>query len=77
MSKKKDLKKAIEESEMEIETLEKKRNRSQSAILQAFLEHKSPDNADAEYFRVYSQLIDLARSNLRKLHAELAELERK
>ncbi len=76
MSKLGDLKKAIEASENEIETLEKKRNRSQSAILQAFLEHKSPDNADAEYFRVYTQLIDLERSNLRKLRAELAELEK-
>lgn len=76
MSRKKDLKKAIEDSENEIETLEKKRNRSQCAILQAFLEHKSPDNADAEYFRVYTQLIDLARGNLRKLRAELAELEK-
>ncbi|MCH5158855.1 MAG: hypothetical protein J1F33_06635 [Clostridiales bacterium] len=74
MSKKRDLKKAIEEAEAEIESLEKKRNRSQSAILQAFLEHKSPDNADAEYFRVYSQLIDLARSNLRKLRSELEAL---
>lgn len=74
MSKKRDLKKAIEEAEAEIESLEKKRNRSQSAILQAFLEHKSPDNADAEYFRVYSQLIDLARSNLRKLRSELDAL---
>ena len=74
MSKKRDLKKAIEEAEAEIESLEKKRNRSQSAILQAFLEHKSPDNADAEYFRVYSQLIDLARTNLRKLRSELESL---
>ena len=76
MSRKKELKKLIEEAEIEIESLEKKRNRSQSAILQAFLEHKSPDNADAEYFRVYSQLIDLARANLRKLRAELSEYEK-
>ena len=36
MSRKSDLKKAIQESEEEIETLEKKRIRSQSALLEAF-----------------------------------------
>ncbi|MDE7394731.1 MAG: hypothetical protein K2M95_01260 [Clostridiales bacterium] len=75
MSKKNDLKKAIADSQEEIERLERKRNRSQSALLQALLEHKNPDETDAEYFRVYSQLIELERTNLRKLKAELKQLE--
>lgn len=77
MSRKNDLKKAIAGSQAEIERLEQKRNRSQSALLQAFLEHKAPNETDAEYFRVYTQLIDLERSNLRKLRSELKELEEK
>ncbi len=77
MSKKSDVKKAIAESEAHIEELENRRNRSQSALLRAFLDHTEPDATDAEYFRVYSQLIDLERENLRKLKAELSQLEKK
>ena len=77
MSRKSDLKKAIAESEEEIALLEQRRNRPQSALLQALLEHRKPNETDEEYFRVYSQLIDLERANLRKLTAELKELEGK
>jgi len=75
MSRKSDLKKAIGESEQEIENLEKKRVRSQSALLEAFLNHTTPNDADAEYFKVFTSLIDLERANLRKLNEELAKLE--
>ena len=75
MSRKKDLEKAILESEAEIETLEKKRIRSQSALLEAFLNHTKPTEADSEYFRVFSSLIELERENMRRLTKELAELE--
>ncbi len=75
MSKKSDLKKAIAESEQEIEALEKKRVRSQSALLEAFLNHTEPNETDAEYFRVFSSLIELERENLRKLADELEKLE--
>lgn len=75
MSRKNDLRKAIAESEEEIEMLEKKRIRSQSALLEAFLNHKEPDETDTEYFRVFSSLIELERENLRKLTDELDSLE--
>lgn len=75
MSKKSELKKAIADSEEEIESLEKKRMRSQSALLEAFLNHGTPNDKDAEYFRVFSSLIELERENLRKLREELAELD--
>ncbi|MCI8488221.1 hypothetical protein [Pumilibacter intestinalis] len=75
MSRKSDLKKAIQESEEEIETLEKKRIRSQSALLEAFLNHTEPSEADSEYFRVFTSLIELERENLRRLSKELSELE--
>ena len=74
MSKKSELKKQIEESELEIESLEKKRNRSQSALLQAFMRKEEPIAADKEYYQVYSELIELERQNLQKLKTELNKL---
>ena len=68
------LKKQIEESEQEIESLEKKRVRSQSALLEAYINHTTPDDADVEYFRVFTSLIKLERENLRKLNEELEKL---
>ena len=75
MSKKSILKKAIADTETEIDELEKKRNRSQSAILEAYLNNKKPTKADAEYFRTYTQLIEVERENLRKLKEELAGIK--
>lgn len=49
MSKKGELKKRIKESETEIENLEKRRGRSQSALLQAVVEGVKPDPTDVEY----------------------------
>ena len=48
MSKKGDLKKAIEESEREIEALEKKRMRSQSALMEAHINNVAPNASDIE-----------------------------
>ena len=75
MSKKSDLKKAIAESEEEIESLEKRRARSQSALLEAFLAHTEPSETDVTYFRDFSSLIEMERDHLRKLKKELQELE--
>lgn len=75
MSKRSELKKAIVESEKEIDNLEKKRNRSQSAVLEAILAQTKPKKADVEYFRTYSSLIEVERENLRKLREELAALD--
>lgn len=74
MSKKSDLKKQIEEGEKEIEELEKKRTRSQSSLMEALLAKAEPNAADVEYFRVYTQLINLERENLQKLKEELKKL---
>ncbi|MBD5131626.1 MAG: hypothetical protein HDT28_03420 [Clostridiales bacterium] len=74
MSRKSDLKKQIAESEAEIEELEKKRMRSQSAIMESFLNKTEPNERDAEYFRIYTQLIEVERNNLRMLNDELNKL---
>ena len=75
MSKKGDLKKAIEESEREIEALEKKRMRSQSALMEAHINNVAPNASDIEYFKIYSNLIELERKNLRQLNSELKKLK--
>ncbi len=75
MSKKSDLKRKIADSEREIEELEKKRGRSQSALLESILKNEKPNDADAEYFKTFTQLIELERENLRKLKEELDALK--
>ena len=74
MSKKSDLKKAILDSEKEIASLEQKCARSQMSLLQAILDNAQPSEQDKQYFRVYTQLIEVERENLRKLKAELESL---
>lgn len=74
MSKKSDLKRAILDSEKEIAELEKKCGRSQTALLQSILNNTKLDEQDAQYFRVYTSLIEVERENLRKLKEELKNL---
>lgn len=75
MSKKSQLKRAIEDSEREIEALEQKRERSQIAVMRAMLAGTKPSPEDQQYFMTFSTLIDNEREHLRSLYAELAELE--
>ena len=74
MSKKRELKKTIEECSQEIEMLELKRMRSQSALLDAILDKQEPLEVDREYYRVYSALIRQEREKLAALREELAKL---
>lgn len=74
MSRKSDLKRAIMESEKEIEQLEHKCSRSQTALLQSILNNTKLDEQDAQYFRVYTSLIEVERENLRKLKEEYKNL---
>ena len=74
MSKKSELKKEIVASEKEIETLEMKRMRSQSALMEAHVNNVPPNPSDVEYFKIYSNLIELERKNLRHLKDELSKL---
>lgn len=74
MSKRSDLKREIMDSEKEIEELERKCARSQTALLQSILNRVEVDEQDAQYFRVYTSLIETERENLRKLKEELKNL---
>lgn len=74
MSKKSDLKRAIAASEKEIAELERKCSRSQTSLLRSILNRTEIDEQDAQYFRVYTSLIEVERENLRKLTDELKTL---
>ena len=39
------------------------------------MNNTEPSEADSEYFRVFTSLIELERENLRRLSKELSELE--
>ena len=67
MADKSEIKIAIAQSEQQIEELEKKRLRSQSALLEAYLMKAEPDQKDVDYFKVLTSLIRLERDNIRKL----------
>ena len=77
MSRKRELKKAIDDCESEIEALERKRERSQIAVMRAMIAGTKPNPEDERYFQVFSDLIDKEREELRKLYAELAEITKK
>lgn len=77
MSTKRELKKAIENSESEIVALEQKLARSQSSLMRAMITGKKASKEDEEYFKVFSELIDQERDHLKKLYAELDALKKK
>lgn len=76
MATKRELKRAIEESESEIVALEQKLARSQSSLMRAMITGKKASKEDQEYFRVFSELIDNEREHLHKLYAELDALKK-
>ncbi len=77
MAGKSKLKKDIAASREEIEKLERKLGRSQTAIIEAIITQTKPSDADIEYFRTYAQLIDVERENLQKLLAEFKTFDKK
>lgn len=76
MFRKRDLKRAIENSEREIAALEQKLARSQSSLMRAMITGKKASKEDEEYFKVFSALIDSERDHLHKLYAELDALKK-
>lgn len=75
MFKKMKFKKAIKTCKNEIDFLESKRSRSQSALVQAILQHKDPDETDVEFFNKYTAQIDETRERMHALQRELDELD--
>lgn len=71
MSRKGELKRAIAQCELEIKSLEQKRMRSQSALLESILTNTKPDEEEMEFFRVFSSLVRQEREKLIALTNEL------
>lgn len=68
------LKKQIKNAKNNIETLEKKRTRSQAALVEAILTQKTPDDADVEYFNHFTELIETERNRMHDLIKKLEDL---
>ena len=61
----------IKKAKKNIEMLEKKRARSQAALVTAILSQKSPHDEDVEYFNHFTELIEVGRNRMHNLMKEL------
>jgi hypothetical protein len=64
MSEKRKYKKEILKCRKTIEEIERKRSRSQSALVQAILLQEEPSEADVEWFNKYTGEIDAVRKHM-------------
>lgn len=74
MFKKFRLKRAIERSKKQIALLEQKRTRSQAALMEAILQHTSPDDKDVDFFNYFTTRIEEERGKMHRLMDELEKL---
>jgi hypothetical protein len=81
MFEKRRLEKEIKKCRATIEEIERKRSRSQSALVQAILLQEEPDEADSEWFNKYTGEITACRNHMidtqKKLDAIKAEEQEK
>ena len=68
------LKKAIRECKETIEDLERRRNRSQAALMEAILLHEDPNDEDVEYFNSFTAKIEEQRELMHSYMARLSAL---
>lgn len=74
MSVKKDLAKELHVLEEEIKLLEIKRSRSQSALIEALISRKEPNEEEMQYFRTYNAEIEVKREQMAKIIEQLEKL---
>ncbi len=74
MSEKRRLKKEIKICRQTIEEIERKRSRSQSALVQAVLLQEEPDDNDVEWFNKYTGEITACRNHMIELQKKLNSL---
>ena len=74
MSEKRKLKKEIKICRQTIEEIERKRSRSQSALVQAVLLQEEPDEMDVEWFNKYTGEITACRNHMMEMKKELESL---
>ena len=73
-SEKQKLKKEIKICMQTIEEIERKRSRSQSALVQAVLLQETPDERDVEWFNKYTGEITACRNHMIELQKKLNSL---
>lgn len=73
-SEKRKLKKEIKICMQTIEEIERKRSRSQSALVQAVLLQETPDERDVEWFNKYTGEITACRNHMVELQNKLRSL---
>ncbi len=72
---KRKLKKEIKICRQTIEEIERKRSRSQSALVQAVLLQETPDERDVEWFNKYTGEITACRNHMIDLQKKLDSLK--
>ena len=81
MFEEKKYKKEIKKCRVTIEEIERKRSRSQSALVQAMLLQEEPNEADVEWFNKYTGEITACRNHMtetqKKLDAYMAQKQEK
>ena len=73
-SEKRKLKKEIKVCMQTIEEIERKRSRSQSALVQAVLLQETPEESDVEWFNKYTGEITACRNHMIDLQKKLKSL---
>ena len=74
MNEKRRLKKEIKRCRLTIEEIERKRSRSQSALVQAILLQDEPNEMDVEWFNKYTGEITACRNHMIELQKKLDSL---
>ena len=75
MGEKRRLKKEIKLCMSTIKEIERKRSRSQSALVQAILLQEQPDETDVEWFNKYTGEITACRNHMIELQKKLKSLK--
>ena len=75
MSEKSKLKKEIKICQQTIEEIERKRSRSQSALVQAVLLQETPNENDVEWFNKYTGEITACRNHMIELQKKLDSIK--
>ena len=75
MFEKRKLMKEIKKCRKTIEEIERKRSRSQSALVQAILLQEEPNEADTEWFNKYTGEITACRNRMIELQNQLKTMK--
>lgn len=75
MFEKRKLKREIKKCQKTIEEIEKKRARSQAALVQAVLLQEKTNDADVEWFNKYTGEITACRSRMKELMDKLKQMK--